>query len=131
MEVFLKEFSGPFHTAFKVLWSLIHQALLELTQDLSLTGREGWREGGREEREGGRRGREGGEGGREEREGGMKRWRGEGMEGCSGGVVNRKKRGKGDMKPLTGCMPCCFMVRWMNLESLKRKKSWYYSMPVL
>ena len=57
MEVFLKEFSGPFHTAFKVLWSLVHQALLELTQDLSLTGREG--EGGRE-REGGRRGREGG-----------------------------------------------------------------------
>ena len=59
----------------------------------------------------------------------MKGWRGEGMEGCSGGVVNRKKRGKGE--PLTGCMPCCFMVRWMNLESLKRKKSWYSGMPVL
>ena len=60
---------------------------------------------------------------------GMDEWMSEGMERCSGRMVNRKKRGKGE--PLTGCMPCCFMVRWMNLESLKRKKSWYSGMPVL
>ena len=31
----------------------------------------------------------------------------------------KRERGREEMNPLTGCMPCCFMVRWMNLGSLE------------
>ena len=111
--------------------------------------REGGREGGRKERgEVVKRWRgKGMEEWRVEEEWGMKRWRvewwtsegvdkwtSEGVEGWRDGRVQwwsgeQKEERKGE--PLTGCMPCCFMVRWMNLESLKRKKSWYSGMPVL
>ena len=51
--------------------------------------REKWRDGGRS--------------------GGMEKWRDE----------KGKRKIREEMNPLTGCMPCCFMVRWMNLGSLE------------